>query len=85
MPSFPYETNPSAPNAALLVRDGGHPHFSAVQTPIIRLDDDKSLVRHVQPVALHGLDLGLVVIRRDDLLHLGRSNLDGATLALAVI
>ena len=44
----------------------------AVNTPVIRLDDDEALASNVQSGALDLLDVGSVLVRGDDFLHFGR-------------
>jgi hypothetical protein len=46
-------------------------HLLAVNTPVIRLDDDEALAGDVQPGALDLLDVGGVLVRGDDFLHFG--------------
>lgn len=46
-------------------------HLLAINTPIIRLNDDEALARDVQPSALDLLHIAGVLVRGDDLLHFG--------------
>lgn len=54
-------------------------HLLAVNTPVVRLDDDEALAGDVQAVALDLLDVAGVLVGGDNLLHLsGRDGEAGA-------
>lgn len=46
-------------------------HLLAVDTPVVRLDDDEALAGNVQAGALDLLDVAGVLVGGDDLLHFG--------------
>ena len=46
-------------------------HLLAINTPIIRLDDNEALAGDVQAGALDLLDVAGVLVRGDDFLHFG--------------
>lgn len=51
-----------------------HAYLLAIDTPVVRLDDNETLASNVQSSALDLLDAigALVLVRSDDLLHLLR-------------
>ena len=46
-------------------------HLLAVNTPVVRLDDDEALAGDVQAGALDLLDVAGVLVGGDDFLHFG--------------
>ena len=54
----------------MIVKTG--PYLLAVQTPVVRLDDDEALAGDVQAGALDLLDVAGILVSGDDLLHLSR-------------
>ena len=78
--SFPYCLLQSAegplPSPLLLILPTLYPpgrttHLLAVDTPVVRLDDDEALAGDVQAVALDLLDVAGVLVGGNNLLHLG--------------
>lgn len=70
LPHIPPSPQPSPPSSMFVT------HLLSVDTPIVRLQHDKPLTRHVQTRALHLLHaiLSWVLVRGDNLLHLLRTD-----------
>ena len=67
------QDSPFSTNLAPLRLYLGSPctHLLAVNTPVVRLDDDEALAGDVQAGALDLLDVGGVLVGGDNLLHFG--------------